>query len=575
MAVVATRISRTSVTSVSLLAPPMDNVRDSPGATPTPWTYSKVELAVSVTISTMGVAYGFYVIWVMMRKFTSPEMLQGLQSGFLFHRPIDMFDPQWGQFWSNVPVLAVGGCLHSALVRVSRRVVRRRYKIMMAIELCCGLGMASYLHGSGIIHLVVACLLNLAIAQISRLRCCKRHVLWQHLPWVLTWSFNLTLLFTINRLCDLEFGALIPGLAWLDGLKGQVVFSTTFRFAMLRMISFNVDFHRALCELDSQGGSTGHVDAQGPARDVDSDRVARDADSHMFQMCDEPAFRGSESQVVTHDADLPTSDTCDEPRLSASALDKDCRGAGKMGLRAISMCNSPPHSHLRARHSARTPGVESKSKVAESTYRKLQVTPRPTDRYSVLAFFAYVLYVPLYIAGPIASFNAWQAQMEVPQTAHGPGSIAVLGLRWVGDLVLMLLFLHLDYANALCANARRNHDMLRAFNAPELIMLSLSVIFFIWFKFLLIWRFFRLWALAAGVEAPENMMRCVFNHFSIQQFWRAWHRSFNQWLVWYIYIPLGGRRCVMVALQAAAAAAAVWLHAPSLSAVCRHFCMTR
>lgn len=32
------------------------------------------------------------------------------------------------------------------------------------------------------------------------------------------------------------------------------------------------------------------------------------------------------------------------------------------------------------------------------------------------------------------------------------------------------------------------------------------------------------------------------NHYSVLAFWRAWHASFNQWLLRYMYLPLGGRR---------------------------------
>ena len=37
-----------------------------------------------------------------------------------------------------------------------------------------------------------------------------------------------------------------------------------------------------------------------------------------------------------------------------------------------------------------------------------------------------------------------------------------------------------------------------------------------WLKFLIIWRFFRLAALAAGVDAPENMRRCFANNYDIE-----------------------------------------------------------
>jgi D-alanyl-lipoteichoic acid acyltransferase DltB (MBOAT superfamily) len=59
-------------------------------------------------------------------------------------------------------------------------------------------------------------------------------------------------------------------------------------------------------------------------------------------------------------------------------------------------------------------------------------------------------------------------------------------------------------------------------------------------QLLLPWRFFRLWAMADGIETPENMLRCMSNNYSALAFWRAWHRSFNRWIIRYIYIPLGG-----------------------------------
>jgi D-alanyl-lipoteichoic acid acyltransferase DltB (MBOAT superfamily) len=62
----------------------------------------------------------------------------------------------------------------------------------------------------------------------------------------------------------------------------------------------------------------------------------------------------------------------------------------------------------------------------------------------------------------------------------------------------------------------------------------------IWLKLLLPWRFFRLWALVDGIDPPENMVRCVSNNYSVFAFWRGWHRSFNRWIVRYLYIPLGG-----------------------------------
>ena len=64
----------------------------------------------------------------------------------------------------------------------------------------------------------------------------------------------------------------------------------------------------------------------------------------------------------------------------------------------------------------------------------------------------------------------------------------------------------------------------------------------IWLKLLIPWRFFRLWALADAIDPPENMVRCASDNYSMLAFWRGWHRSFNRWILRYIYIPLGGSR---------------------------------
>lgn len=70
--------------------------------------------------------------------------------------------------------------------------------------------------------------------------------------------------------------------------------------------------------------------------------------------------------------------------------------------------------------------------------------------------------------------------------------------------------------------------------------MSLFNLHIVWLKLLLPWRLFRFWSLLDGIDPPENMIRCVSDSFSTVRFWRAWHRSFNKWIVRYLYVPLGG-----------------------------------
>jgi D-alanyl-lipoteichoic acid acyltransferase DltB (MBOAT superfamily) len=84
------------------------------------------------------------------------------------------------------------------------------------------------------------------------------------------------------------------------------------------------------------------------------------------------------------------------------------------------------------------------------------------------------------------------------------------------------------------------------YTPSQLSMLGFFNLKHIWLKLLIPWRFFRLWSLLDGIDPPENMVRCMSDNYSVMQFWRGWHRSFNKWALRYLYIPLGGSKGVGV-----------------------------
>ncbi|CAM9986853.1 unnamed protein product, partial [Sphacelaria rigidula] len=121
--------------------------------------------------------------------------------------------------------------------------------------------------------------------------------------------------------------------------------------------------------------------------------------------------------------------------------------------------------------------------------------------------------------------------------------------RSFGKLRLLAYLLRLVFAFCLLEIGLRKlpvFALARAGNLnfrPEVLAGFIFVILkLMWLKFLVIWRLFRLWALCDGVEPPENMQRCMSNNYSVANFWKGWHCSFNRWLVRYIYVPLGGAR---------------------------------
>lgn len=177
----------------------------------------------------------------------------------------------------------------------------------------------------------------------------------------------------------------------------------------------------------------------------------------------------------------------------------------------------------------------------------------PAAWHSPLVYTVYLFYTPLLLAGPTMTFNSFVSQLRQPPT-HLTGSVLLQYFaRLLFAAALLEGALHVAYVFAVSQG-----DAWREFSREQILALAWTTLNVMWLKFLVLWRFFRMWALADGMEPEENMNRCVNNVYSLQGFWRAWHRSFNRWLVRYIYVPLGARRC-----------AALRRNALSLTAACR------
>ena len=123
----------------------------------------------------------------------------------------------------------------------------------------------------------------------------------------------------------------------------------------------------------------------------------------------------------------------------------------------------------------------------------------------------------------------------MPKTITVRGTVLYC-IRFFIALLTMELMLHFIYAVAIC----KAQPAWAIYTPFQVSMLGYFNLHIIWLKLLLPWRFFRLWALLDGVDPPENMVRCMSDNYSVLAFWRGWHRSFNRWIVRYLYVPLGG-----------------------------------
>ncbi|PHH82622.1 hypothetical protein CDD82_5348 [Ophiocordyceps australis] len=174
--------------------------------------------------------------------------------------------------------------------------------------------------------------------------------------------------------------------------------------------------------------------------------------------------------------------------------------------------------------------------LANLSERDRITIPAAVSDFGFRNYIAYAIYAPLYLAGPILTFNDYICQLKFRAPSIEPARTARYALRFALALLAMELVLHFDYVGAISKAA----PLWSSYSPAQLSLLSFFNLHIIWLKLLLPWRLFRLWALADDLDPPENMVRCVSNNYSTQLFWRAWHRSYNRWLIRYIYVPLGG-----------------------------------
>lgn len=190
-------------------------------------------------------------------------------------------------------------------------------------------------------------------------------------------------------------------------------------------------------------------------------------------------------------------------------------------------------------------------------YRARQEEHLPLGNYNFFNYITFLLYPALFISGPVTTFNAWVSHVKKPQNTYSQSQVFKYVLRTFMNFIFFQIFLHLFYVCAVSTNPANKH-LWWNFSLRHLGLMSFLELIFLWFKFLLIWRIPRSWAMLDGIEVPENMNRCVCNNYTFEGFWRSWHRGFNQWLIRYLFIPLGGTKYKLYNIWAVFSFVALW-----------------
>lgn len=191
-------------------------------------------------------------------------------------------------------------------------------------------------------------------------------------------------------------------------------------------------------------------------------------------------------------------------------------------------------------------GSQFTSSPVELTERLRATASHPLPAYSYKTYIAYALYPPLYLAGPIITFNSFYSQLFTPPKIQAKQLISY-GIRFFACLLTMELVLSSMYVVAIKDSSKAGAWL---GDTPfELSMIGFWNLIVVWLKgsgsfsypfakadeaisqLLIPWRFFRFWSLLDGIDPPENMVRCMANNYSTLGFWRSWHRSYNLWVV--------------------------------------------
>lgn len=310
------------------------------------------------------------------------------------------------------------------------------------------------------------------------------------------WIYGILALYVNDRYRDLRFyGSIHSNLTFLDDMDGIISrWDVFYNFVLLRTISYNMDYIYRFYEL--KNANNGPIELKDNLNGSSSGNI-------------------NDGSRANNNNDLTTS-YMNNSDLDLSTYD-----------------------------------------ISELSEKQRQNYPWNLEYYNFQNYLSYILYTPLFIAGPVLTFNDYMYQsMKSPLRSINLKRIGIYALRFLFCLLTMEFVLHYMYVVAISKIKNLNYN--EYYTPFQISMIGLFNLNIIWLKLLIPWRFFRLWGLLDEIDAPENMIRCVDNNYSAMGFWRAWHRSFNRWVTKYLYIPLGGKHSRFLSSLAIFSFVAIW-----------------
>ncbi|XP_023586046.1 protein-cysteine N-palmitoyltransferase HHAT isoform X2 [Trichechus manatus latirostris] len=171
----------------------------------------------------------------------------------------------------------------------------------------------------------------------------------------------------------------------------------------------------------------------------------------------------------------------------------------------------------------------------ESCWQQL---PAERASYSFPWMLAYVFYYPVFHNGPILSFPEFIKQMQQQEHCSLKSTLCILALGlgrllcwwWLAELMAHLMYMHAIYSST---------TLLGAVSCWTLGGLGLAHVLFFYVKYLVLFGIPALLMRLDGLTPPP-LPRCVSTMFSFRGMWRYFDVGLHNFLIRYVYIPVGG-----------------------------------
>uniref|UniRef100_A0A8C4R3B1 Hedgehog acyltransferase n=1 Tax=Eptatretus burgeri TaxID=7764 RepID=A0A8C4R3B1_EPTBU len=208
------------------------------------------------------------------------------------------------------------------------------------------------------------------------------------------------------------------------------------------------------------------------------------------------------------------------------------------------LCNTPSRCGSWT-HLARTAGHASMTRLVSPMLAAAQSS-------TLFWFLLFIFYLPPLPNGPIVCFSDFVAQVKMPNQRRDQDGLA-WAVRRMSRLVCWWLLAE-TMLHVLHSSAFLHHTQLLQSLSPAVLGgIALAQVSFFYVKYLVLFGLPSLVMCLDGLKPPP-LPRCVTLTYSFTAIWRTFDTGLHQWLVRYIYLPLGGSQTGTLRLLLASAA---------------------